>query len=111
SIYLTVFNGQTNTIPDAPTWDPNVKNLYFHLNVDKLVRMRLFQIQRMMKAPPTVSGPFISFTDSNIYQRDVNGKLYKLTPTGEKEYFDMDGEGTKKTLVPNFKCYSSLLKL
>lgn len=88
------------------------QNAVFHMNIDKLIRTRLFKLREQMKAPSfKAKESLLSMTDKNIWREDANGDLYKVLPSGETVYYKQDSEATKKVLKANFKCYSSLVHL
>jgi hypothetical protein len=115
-LYCGIVLGVTNAdgtqgFTSLPTaWQgASAANNIFVLDVDRLIRRRLFRLQQLMKSPEaaTPQGPFISLADKNIWKRDASGRLYTDSPNGPV-YYGEDDDATKNMLTANFKCYSTL---
>lgn len=107
TLYTEVYtqSGNFNYYPTA--WDQaKASRAYFHLDVDKYFRARIFDLKRSLKAPSVPTGPVFSMTDKNIWQVDETGRLYK-DESGRRVFYDEAGEGTLNLLRKNFNCYST----
>lgn len=90
-------------------WDPQTQYHVFDINVDKFTRKRFFNISAELKKPPKIEGPVFSLTDKNVWHVDETGRLYK-DEGGNRVYYDVDSDETKRILTKNFNCYSTFTK-
>ena len=89
---------------------------YFHYNVDKLTRRRLYVASK--SSAPSYEKPEISLSDGaqyidldyqNIWTRNANGKLSKKVNGDEIIYGELD-DGTDKALRASSNCFTTQLK-
>ena len=118
TVYCQVFRGNAAAalgafgmanLPNA--WTPKI-NAFFNINVDRLIRRRLYRLQQLLsgKSQAEVSkGPFISLADKNVWYRTPDGRLYTNTDKGQV-FYDEESVENARVLTSNFKCYSTLLQ-
>jgi len=104
-IYIREFQTAKNS-----QWTGPNTSAYFRVNYDSLIRHRLMRLRDLMeKSDEVPTGPLISLSDKNIWQRDPEGRLYMATINGPV-YYDEDSPATVNALKANFKCYSTLTR-
>lgn len=89
----------------------------FNLNVDELVRKRMFAISKAQvsdELPERDQGyKLISFdcTKCGVITRGADGSLYRTNEQGEKLRIDLNDDETKRMLKSSNKCYGTYLDL
>lgn len=96
----------TLNLPDK--WTPS-PNAIFHINVDDLVRKRLYQLRELLKKEQLPKEPLLGITDKNIWKRDETNKLYRDTPQGPV-YYEDNSPASLEMFKSSYKCASSLSK-
>ena len=116
-LYCNVFKNDAGVliamgINGLPTVWTKKTNAIFNINIDRLIRRRLYRLQQLLSGKSQVEvskGPFISLADKNIWYRTPDGRLYTNTDKGQV-FYDEESVENARVLTSNFKCYSTLLQ-
>ena len=116
-LYCDVFNGKSDgkfkNLPDKFN-NSNYQNKIFNVNVDKLIRRRLYKLHNEVSGKTQSqlpSGPLIDMVYKNIWFRDASGKLYMNDAKGQRIDYGMDDPSTIHALKADNNCFTTLVKV
>ena len=109
-LYQAVYSGA------APAQNVHVarsNNTLFNINVDNLVRSRMFAISKAEVKEELAEEPmgdsFVDMIDRDVIRRDADGKLYRMVDD-KKVLLGAEDEHTRKVLKSAHDCYSTGVK-
>ncbi|AYV77156.1 MAG: hypothetical protein Barrevirus15_4 [Barrevirus sp.] len=112
-IYNSVYLGRPSEFaPGLKTTESN--KTHFNINVDNLVRKKMFAISQAEvkegeQLPPIGEETMFGMIDRDIIKRDASGKLYREIG-GQRVYLGAEDEETKRLLKASHACYSTGIK-